>query len=78
MINRTIETTMPAQDNEPQVDVALMVENLGTLTKQLTLYHADPNVHVAQAVAATQSELSDLKNEIAGMKQMIQSIRFLR
>ncbi|KAH6953996.1 hypothetical protein BKA56DRAFT_625220 [Ilyonectria sp. MPI-CAGE-AT-0026] len=66
-----------SEQNKPYLDRALMVETLGKLAEQLALCEEDPNIQTTKALVATQAELSDLKNEVAGMKQMIQTLRSL-
>lgn len=76
-LNQKTHSTTMSEQNKPYLDRALMVETLGKLAEQLALCEEDPNIQTTKALVATQAELSDLKNEVACMKQMIQSLRSL-
>jgi hypothetical protein len=67
-------TTMPSQ-NEADMDPAVMLDSLNTLTHQLALWSEQPIIKLAQALTATQTELAGLKEQIVDLNKTVTAIR---
>lgn len=66
-----------SNQNETHADPARLTEGMRILTQQLALYENEPCVRVSQALVENQTELASLREDIASMKQMIQTLRCL-
>lgn len=67
-------TTMSTK-NKAEMDPAVMINSITTLTHQLELCSNQPSVQIAKALLATQAEVATLKATITDLHQTVIAIR---